>query len=403
MSIIVKEVGFEEYKKYQSNFETENFIQYAQYFQVQKNRKKYSDINLILFYEGDKVVGTSIVVFRKKFRFFKEAMILHGPVLNYSENNLEEILVALTKFVKTKKAHTLLITPYLENDIFDEELRPIKLNAAKGFVEIATKLGYKKVELSLDQAGSESTIFRKDISQYQTEKDLLNSINKNVVRNIKKYEKRGVKLRKSDDIDLMYSLLFQSSQRKNHSLQNKEFFYNLSNMENSQNYIAYLDFKEYETFLNNTIDDIKKEIEKLKLKDTQKNENKISNLLKDLEGYEEKLEESKILKVDNGEVILSGLIFMESDHEIVYFLGGNVSEYFQFNGSSVAMWELMKEAYHKGKKYFNFFGVVEIEKTNENTGNFNFKKKWGGELVKLVGSYRKNFSIIFSLINLIKK
>ena len=64
---------------------------------------------------------------------------------------------------------------------------------------------------------------------------------------------------------------------------------------------------------------------------------------------------------------------------------------------------MMKYAKDNGFKYYNFYGTIETNQANQNEGNFNFKRQFGGRLVQPVGNFTKILSPVLGFIAKFKK
>lgn len=93
---------------------------------------------------------------------------------------------------------------------------------------------------------------------------------------------------------------------------------------------------------------------------------------------------------DGKTVPVAAIVFIESNGEVVSYLGGAISEYANYRGSHLLHDAMIKYSVEKGYKRYNFYGIEgDIENPNsEGYGIYEFKAKFGtGEAVELIGEF----------------
>ena len=78
-----------------------------------------------------------------------------------------------------------------------------------------------------------------------------------------------------------------------------------------------------------------------------------------------------------GEIISSAIIVFYGE-QAFYHHGSSSSKYYKIPSSYLNLWEAIKEAKKRGKKKFNFYGIVENKPKHPWTGLSKFKKGFGG-------------------------
>ena len=152
MSIRVKSVSFEDYQNTQVTAKCANFLQSAEMAKLQESQDYIEKVEALVFERDGLRVGQTIVVYKKSFRIFKKALLLHGPLLDYhSLASLTELLEALILYLRKKNIATLSIHPYLANLIRNEKLENIEVDIASDVLEVFETLGF---EHSLDSEQS---------------------------------------------------------------------------------------------------------------------------------------------------------------------------------------------------------------------------------------------------------
>ncbi|MEA2097937.1 MAG: peptidoglycan bridge formation glycyltransferase FemA/FemB family protein [Patescibacteria group bacterium] len=78
-----------------------------------------------------------------------------------------------------------------------------------------------------------------------------------------------------------------------------------------------------------------------------------------------------------GEIISSAIIVFYGE-QAFYHHGSSSSKYYKIPSSYLNLWEAIKDAKRRGKKRFNFYGIVENKPKHPWTGLTKFKKGFGG-------------------------
>ena len=76
--------------------------------------------------------------------------------------------------------------------------------------------------------------------------------------------------------------------------------------------------------------------------------------------------------------IISSAIIVFYGEQAFYHHGSSSSKYYKIPSSYLNLWETIKEAKKRGKKKFNFYGIVENKPKHPWTGLSKFKKGFGG-------------------------
>lgn len=127
--IQIKEISKEQFLNMQYDYSSSNFQQSVQMYNVQKKRNHLYDIALIGIYNNNVPIGQSVVLYKKIYKFFKEAIIIHGPLMNYDNlNEASAVFDEFIKYFKENKVSRFSFSPYLENNIFKSDLEVIKKN-----------------------------------------------------------------------------------------------------------------------------------------------------------------------------------------------------------------------------------------------------------------------------------
>ena len=120
----------------------------------------------------------------------------------------------------------------------------------------------------------------------------------------------------------------------------------------------------------------------------------------------------KIVELNqDGKVIpIAAIAFIETNGEVISYLGGALSEYARYRASYLLHDDMIHHSVNKGYKRYNFYGIEgDIENTSsEGYGIYEFKAKFGtGEAIELIGEFvlpiKKAQYSLFKLARKIKK
>lgn len=402
MSIRVKCVSFEDYQNTQVTAKCANFLQSAEMAKLQESQDHIEKVEALVFERDGLRVGQAIVVYKKSFRIFKKALLLHGPLLDYhSLASLTELLEALILYLRKKNIASLSIHPYLTNLIRNEELEIIEEDKANEVSKVFEKLGFEQY-LDPEQALVVNQMFVKPIDTFTTSDEILSAFSPSLKRDLKKFTALNVKVEElsEDNLNQFYDILVRTAERKGFSVHPLVYFQNLKKCfgESAKFMLAYLDCPAYLAYLDKNIQSFEAKIQALK-EGPQKKRTKgqIADAEDQLRSYYKRLEQFKSYQIKTDKLPLSAYLFMDYGPEIVSFYGGNDEAYLNFGGAVLLHWEMIKYAKSKAKKRFNFYGTIETEAASSGKGNFNFKRQFGGQLETLVGSFDKTLNPFYDI------
>ncbi|MEG0909616.1 MAG: peptidoglycan bridge formation glycyltransferase FemA/FemB family protein [Bacilli bacterium] len=361
------ELTIDEYSAFSLKFINNTFLQ-SSYL------KEYYEISSIENYilgvkENDVIIAAALIHTNNKKEYFKVFSCDKGFLLDYSNKELLTFFTTnIKEFLKGKKACALKIDPNVRKS--DETINNL------------TSLGYKKSIKNI-QTDNYYTISIEN----KSEEEIFNSFNSNLKNILRKDTEKYITISeiKYKDLDIFKKITDYTSKTKGFTNRKLEYFQNM-----------YKSFNDHVIFLIVELN-VKNAIVNLEL-ELKENNNKydtIKNINKkeELKIIIDKLN-LKILKLKNREeekVLLSSAMFMLYGDEITYLFSGNYDEFQEFNASYILQWYIIKYAIkHKYKRY-NMYGFTE-------PGVYNFKKKFNGEVINLVGSYDLVLNKLFFMI-----
>ncbi len=90
---------------------------------------------------------------------------------------------------------------------------------------------------------------------------------------------------------------------------------------------------------------------------------------------------------DDGKV-LSAAIVVYSGEKAIYLFGASSDEHRNLMAPYLMQWQMIRDAKEKGYKTYDFFGIAPNDDENHPwAGITRFKKQFGGEEIKILGSY----------------
>lgn len=365
MSIRVKCVSFEDYQNTQVTAKCANFLQSAEMAKLQESQDHIEKVEALVFERDGLRVGQAIVVYKKSFRIFKKALLLHGPLLDYhSLASLTELLEALILYLRKKNIASLSIHPYLTNLIRNEELEIIEEDKANEVSKVFEKLGFEQY-LDPEQALVVNQMFVKPIDTFTTSDEILSAFSPSLKRDLKKFTALNVKVEElsEDNLNQFYDILVRTAERKEFSVHPLVYFQNLKKCfgESAKFMLAYLDCPAYLAYLDENIKSFEAKIQALK-EGPQKKRTKgqIADAEDQLRSYYKRLEQFKSYQIKTDKLPLSAYLFMDYGSEIVSFYGGNDEAYLNFGGAVLLHWEMIKYAKSKAKNALTFTGPSKL-------------------------------------------
>lgn len=384
----------------QEAFLTSNILQSHQIAELQEERNHYNKVERLLFLEDEQVIGLAVVDYRKKWKYFQEALVIQGPVLDYSNPSLVvQAIQSLEHHVRQQQAISLMCHPYLINQRKDENLAIISQHESQEIADVFRRLSYNRYFDSDYLFNGMMQVFLKDLRPYRNYQEIEASFSNSLRRNIKKYRNSHVKVKEltATEIPLFYDILQQTSHRKSFSIQDLSFFETLKDKlgDQAKFMYAYLDCASYQTYLKDHINRYQEEIKDLESKaDSKKRNTAIKNATQQLTSYQKRWQEFQKLQVKTDHLPLSSYLFIDYGDELLSYFGGNIQEYFIFGGATLINCDMIRYAKESGLSYFNFGGTIEVDQSQEGTGNFNYKKQFGGQLVQYLGSFTKPLTLV---------
>ena len=408
MSIEIKPVTIEEFASRQLDFDCMNFQQSAEMALCQSARAVYLDTETVQILKDGQFIGQSIINYRSIFRFFREACILNGPLLDYSamsKEELKDVFYALQKYLR-KKCDEIRINPPLVHFVLDDKLETVETlneNVKSAFDELSFK-NYvdRNCSESIDQ------IFVKSLKNYSSFDEISGELSSSFRSSIKKFSESCVKVREMGENELVdyYKIYSDTAERKHFPLQTEEYYVLLKKNFGDKAKImgAFLDCREYENYLSSNISMFENKIAELELsKQSKKIKGQLNDAHDRLRSFIKRKDDYHKLGISEDIILLSSYVLVCYGKEVIIMSGGSEEKYLNFGGSTLINWEMIRYAFENGYERYNFHGTIETDQITKAKGNYHFKKNFGGNLQILLGSFIKNVNPILSLIKCIRR
>ncbi|KXU12993.1 tRNA-dependent lipid II-Ala--L-alanine ligase [Streptococcus oralis] len=298
-----------------------------------------------------------------------------GPVCT-DEKKLSDFYKALQTYAKENGALELVIKPDTIYQTFDNEGQPTSKENDQLIKEL-TDLGY--VHDGFTTSYSECNPnwnYIKDLTPYNKD-SLLNSFNKNSIRNIKKSLKYKIIIRRIESDELVAFKQITNETAKRQGFKDKSLDYYQAV------YHAFGDKADFiiaELDIVNTIQHIEKEAENL--------DKSSKNYPKQFEQLQEQKEKLKAIadNICSNKLILACALILYTSQEATYLFGGSLKEYQQFSAPFLIQYHAMVQSMEKKIPKYNFYGISG--NFDGNDGVLRFKQNFNGYIIRKVGVFR---------------
>ena len=367
---------------------------------LESQRARGASVEVFGIKKDGVVEAAGIISYRKQRFGYTVAEVIKGPLLDYRNQELVDFTMQeLSDYARTKGADELIISPYivhkqrnLDGEIVengDDNSDLITELESAGF----THLGFAENLVNINW------MVTKNI-RYDSDEALFASVSNRTRRAaIKNADRYGVKVAEVtlDNLDVFYDIVKNASETKHFVARNREFYENLLKTVDSKYLkimISYLNIADYTANLKELIaaeTERQQQIQQqLAQKDSPNNQRKLEVSTNLIKKYQTSLDEVPGLPAKDGMLPLAGVYFFCYGCEIVAAIGGADDRFRQFDGATALYWHMMKYGRANGYEIFNFYGTFGIfDPASPGHKIYQFKKGWGGEVVELLGEFRK--------------
>ena len=404
-----KVIDLTTFEREENQFLSSNFLQTKAMYEVQYRNPRFSNLQTLAVYDDQVLVAQVMLIYRKRYRFFTEALALHGPLFkdHLTSNQKLEVIESIESYLKRQGIASFTFYPYLVDSVKSDELDILASDLEAPFKEALVKAGYhsyfdEKQEILVN------TMFTKDLERFASIDEIHDAFSNSLKRDLKKFSESQVRIEELDEsrLEEFYAILEETGKRKGFPVQPLSYFQGIKEayQDRAQFMLAYLDLEAYSSYLDKHIQDFEGRIKELE-EGPQKKRTKghIADAKDQLRSYYKRKEQLEAIHTDKDRLPLSSYLFISNDKEMVSFAGGNQEDYMNFGGATILHWEMIQQAYAKGCHRFNFYGTIETEASHQGKGNFKFKSQFGGQLDFLMGEFSKTLHPAFALLQKLKK
>ena len=386
----------DQFDNYAKNHRYRSYYQSSTYANVMM-KFGYSAQYLGVVNDNNKLIGATLIIFKKLYMNYKIAYAPRGILYNYENNeNLEEMMNVIKKLLNKKKFMLLRIDPYIPLTVRDKDGNIMNFN----------NKGNEIIE-NLKSAGFE---YKGKTLYFETEKprwEALILLNKDVREIFAKFDKRTRnKIRKATnsgievvrDTSQNVNKLYEFVTSKDHKP--LSYYKELVNQfgDNIDIYYAKLNT---ETFLINSRrtyekeldynNDLQERVQDMSL-DPSERESYINKKMESdrlITNYKNSMVQSTDLLKDNPEgIIIAGAMVLTYDNAAYILTEGVDERYSYINANYLIKWNMIDDYNRQGYKYINLNGVVgEFEKDNEYKGLNETKLGFNPTVTEYIGEF----------------
>ena len=404
--MIFTEISSDELQMVQEKNDNRYFLQQAAVYSKMQNFNNLKT-KILAVKENNKILAYSTFIYFPYRKFFYKVTAQHGPIMDYSNNELVRFYMAELKnyFAKDFRVLCVRVNPFLNERIYkDIEYVETTEDAIKTD-KILTSLGYKPLndDLFTNPSLASSCVFSKPLDENITESNLLKNISQIARYTINRTMKEGVQVREIDifnkeDAKIFDEINRDTEKRIDFSIRDNTYFKSLKNNigDKAHYLVSYIDCNQFVETTTTTIANLEKERDDLKekLEQGKVNAKKATNRLKEFDEniaiWYKKIDKIKELKAENGNVInLSCATFIESGQDLIYFTSGAMRKFHRYEGPYAILFHMMKYAIKNNFKYFNFFGTSKDFHSEDATdyGVLQFKRNFNGNIEYFMDNY----------------
>ena len=404
--MIFTEISSDELQMVQEKNDNRYFLQQAAVYSKMQNFNNLKT-KILAVKENNKILAYSTFIYFPYRKFFYKVTAQHGPIMDYSNNELVRFYMAELKnyFAKDFRVLCVRVNPFLNERIYkDIEYVETTEDAIKTD-EILTSLGYKPLndDLFTNPSLASRCVFSKPLDENINESNLLKNISQIARYTINRTMKEGVQVREIDifneeDAKIFDKINRDTEDRIDFEIRDNTYFKSLKNNigDKAHYLVSYIDCDQFVETTTNTIANLEKERDDLKekLEQGKVNAKKATNRLKEFDEniaiWYKKIDKIKELKEEHGNIInLSCASFIESGQDIIYFTSGAMQKFHRYEGPYAVLFHMMKYAINNNFKYFNFFGTSKDFESEEATdyGVLQFKRNFNGNIEYFMDNY----------------
>lgn len=386
----------DKFTDFTNNHRYRSFYQTVNYAKVMK--AEGYDYHLLGFINNsNKLIGATMILFKKVFLNYKMAYAPFGFLIDYSNSDLvEELTNKLKKLLIKQKYIYLKINPRIHCSERDKKGNITAYNPeVNDILEILQKNGYIHYGFN-NYFENQKPRWNALIKLTASNDNLYKNFNKQIKNKISKAKRCGVEVIEGTSEDL--NTLFEFIKRKhNRSL---KYYKNILKeyKDDAKIYLAKINTRSYiiqqkEAYEKEVI--INEQYNQ-KLQELSRKGRNITNIInkkmesdKRLSNYQTNLVQATALfsKYPEG-ITIGGLLTIKYQNEMNLIIEGFNKKYNYFNPNYLLKWELIKKFNEEELSYFNLNGIVgEFKEKNKYSGLNEMKLGYNATAIEYIGEF----------------
>lgn len=350
-----------------------------------------------------KIAG--LYIYFRALKAFKIARCIRGPIGAVEDMDLVAFYMqSLKEELSKKNVIRLNFVPnieYTKRDLDGNIVEGTQRNDK--IIKEYEKIGINHLEF-YDGYLTDSMrwYFIKDLSEYESYDDIVESFDRRTRRTVNQAIRNGVKVREldRDEIPIAYDLFSQVSERENLTLRDIDFFYNQYDSHKKEGdhikfSAAYINVAEYEEILNERLSEISNNKKMYRERIAENPENKKSENLLKQEEIAYKAAQRRLDLIDgmnelavDGKLYLAAGMFYINSNVLSYYNGGSLHEYLNIGGGTFLQAEMMRYAFEQDIEIYDFYGTFGKYSGHEDDDSiYEFKRGFGGRVVEYIGEF----------------
>ena len=386
----------DQFDNYAKNHRYRNYMQSSKYANIM-TKFGYNAQYLGVVNDENKLIGATMIIFKKIYMSYKFAYAPRGILYNYENvDNLDEMIEKIRKILNKKKFMIIRIDPYIPLTIRDQDGNIMNFNnKGNEIIENLKSVGfeYKGKTLLFE---NEKPRWEALVLLGRDIREIFAKFDKRTRNKIRKAANSGIEvvLDPSQNVNKLYEFVTKKEHKPlgyykefvNQFGEDIEIFYAKLNTEtfliNSRR--TYEKELEYNADLQDKVQDM--------TIDTKERESYINKKMESdklITNYKNSMVLSTDLLKDNpGGIIIAAAMVLKYDNAAYIISEGIDERYGYINANYLIKWNIIDEYNKRGFKYVNLGGVVgEFEQENEYSGLNEMKLGFNATITEYIGEF----------------
>lgn len=343
-------------------------------------------------YEDGRLVATALVLERPLVAGFTYFYIPRGFTMDYSDRELLRFMTeSIRAYGKKRRALYFRIDPDIKLRTVDIDGNPVDGESNEALVGYLEHLGYRHKELNYGFE-NEQPRFTFRIPLDGSMEEIESRYSRTTKTRIRQSHEAGVTVSEGglDDIPEFVRLMEMTEKRQgfySHDPEFFSFFYEIMAEGGlARLYFGKVNVPEIIAKLESDRETVKAELRELEGKTGKKAAGRIKEAEKKLTAVEKQL--SGLADKPKTEVIVSTYLDAQYADKTWALYAANDMDYGKFFANYAVYQQQIRDAKEEGRDVFDVFGTVgRPDEAGSESGLYEFKKKWGGELTEFIGEF----------------